>query len=142
MDMNGPHFITLDHTADLGIEVYGNDLNELFEGAAMAMMRIMVGSVAGPETRGMPISVAGDDLSDLMVRWLGEILYLLEGERKIVSAVTARHVSPRRLDAVWNGMDFDPDRHEILCEIKAVTYHQIAVSQKDGRWQARVIFDV
>jgi SHS2 domain-containing protein len=44
--------------------------------------------------------------------------------------------------ATVHGEPLDPSRHPIDTEIKAVTYHQIAVEQTNGRWQTRVIFDL
>ena len=46
------------------------------------------------------------------------------------------------LTATVGGETLDPSRHPIDTEIKAVTYHQIAVEQVGGHWQARVIFDL
>ena len=40
------------------------------------------------------------------------------------------------------GKRFDPDRYEFRQEIKAVTYHELSVRSADGRWLARIIFDV
>ena len=37
---------------------------------------------------------------------------------------------------------YQPEHHEILHEIKAVTYHQIEVSRTAEGWQAKVVFDV
>jgi SHS2 domain-containing protein len=43
---------------------------------------------------------------------------------------------------LW-GETFDPQRHEFRTEIKAVTYHELAVTQqKDGTWKTRIIFDI
>ena len=44
--------------------------------------------------------------------------------------------------AELSGDDLDPHRHEILTEIKAVTYHELEVIQRDGQWTARVILDL
>jgi len=38
--------------------------------------------------------------------------------------------------------DYCPGRHVLKHEIKAVTYHQIQVSETESGWEARVIFDV
>ncbi|MGZ3608142.1 MAG: archease [Syntrophales bacterium] len=40
------------------------------------------------------------------------------------------------------GEPFDPAKHTINTEIKAVTYHQAAVKEAQGMWTGRVIFDV
>jgi SHS2 domain-containing protein len=77
-----------------------------------------------------------------MVRWLGEILYLFEGEHELVTGVEITSVSHSRLDATLETVFFDTNLHEILCEIKAVTFHQIEVVQKDDQWETRIIFDL
>jgi SHS2 domain-containing protein len=46
------------------------------------------------------------------------------------------------VQAVAHGETFDSSRHEFKAEIKAVTYHQVTVKEEDGKWEARVIFDL
>ena len=142
MDRDKPDFSLLNHTADLGITVRGTSLKDLFEGAAKSMMHIMVRGKPAEKTKTIKLSVPGEDLADLMVRWMGEILYLFEGEKEIVINVEIDSISPSHLEATVDTVPFYPNRHEILCEIKAVTYHQIEVAEKAGRWEARIIFDL
>ena len=139
IDMN---YILLDHTADLGIRTWGADLKKLFENAGMAMMDLLVSGVSPKRALPRKISITGDDLADLMVRWLGEILYLLEGEMLVVTSNRIADIRPARVDAALKTVPFDPEFHEILNEIKAVTYHQIEVAEKANRWEAQVIFDL
>jgi protein archease len=135
-------FEIIDHTADLGIVVAGTNLKELFQNASHAMMRIMLKQ--GPEETGEPtnISVQGSDLLDLMVRWLGEILYIFQGANRLVTQTKILEIIPNHLDAQIKTIPFSLDKHEILTEIKAVTYHQIEVIRKGGLWNARIIFDL
>lgn len=142
MDRNKLDFSFLNHTADLGIVVRGSDLKDLFEVAALSMMHVMVQAKPSEETERVELSVTGDDLADLMVRWLGEILYLLEGEKVLVISAKIDFISPSQVDATLVTVPFDSKRHEILCEIKAVTYHQIEVIEKSKHWEARIIFDL
>jgi SHS2 domain-containing protein len=142
MDFDKKDFTLLNHTADSGIMVCGTDIRDLFEKAAIAMMQIMVSSGQTEKTRTIKLSLDEQDLSGLMVCWLGEILYLFSGEKEVVTGVRIDAISPSHLDATLESIPFDPDLHEILCEIKAVTYHQIEVSKKDDNWEARVIFDL
>ena len=136
------NFSLLNHTADLGIIVHGANLKNLFEVAALSMMHIMVRAKPSVETEVVKLSVTGEDLADLMVRWLGEILYLLEGEYILVISARIDFISPSQLDATIETVPFDSNLHEILCEIKAVTYHQIEVAEKNDHWEARIIFDL
>jgi protein archease len=43
---------------------------------------------------------------------------------------------------ILRGEKFNPLRHEFRGEVKAVTYHELAVTRTHSGWQARVIFDV
>ena len=142
MDTNKPDFTLLDHTADLGIKVHGANLKDLFEKAAISMMHIIIGVRSYKGSNAIRLSVSGEDLADLMIRWLGEILYVFEGEKQIVTKVGIDAISPHHIDATLETISFDQDLHEILCEIKAVTYHQIEVMEKVDHWEARIIFDL
>ena len=76
MDFERPDYQIIDHTADLGIIVKGADLKDLFIRAAYAMMDLMVeGDIEGKGVR-RELTVEAEDVPDLMVRWLGEVLYL------------------------------------------------------------------
>ncbi len=143
MGLKEKTFEILDHTADLGIRVSGENLENLFQNAAHAMMRIILDK--GPQQPGSitELSVKGADLPDLMVRWLGEILYLFEGENRVVTRTKICHITSDHLDARIETIPYASNRHEILTEIKAVTYHQIdVIRSKTGVWNARIIFDL
>ena len=142
MKTNKPDYSIIDHTADLGITVRGTDLRDLFEEAARSITHLMVTVNPAKELKIVKLSVTGCDSADLMVRWLGEILYLLEGENKVVIHMDIDSISPLRLDATLKTVPFDPKTDEILYEIKAVTYHQIKVAEKSDHWEARIIFDL
>ncbi len=137
-----PDFELLDHTADLGIVVRGADLKELFQAAASAMTQIMTRSRSDGEVRFAHLQVTGNDLPDLLVRWLGEILYLFEVEHVVTVQAQIEAITPLRLEARVGVRPFDPAQDEVLCDIKAVTYHQAAVERKGSRWEARIIFDL
>ena len=137
-----PDYSLINHTADLGIKICGTDLKNLFENAGRALMHVMVRGKTLRETHSMKISQSGEDLADLMVRWLGEILYLFEGENLVVTLIHINSICASHLEATLETVPFDPSIHEILNEIKAVTYHQIEVANKGNWWEARVIFDI
>ncbi len=135
-------FTLIDHTADLGVIVRGDDLRHLFSGAAKSMMQIMVKAEPAHGTSARRLSVSGKDLADLMVCWLGEILYVFLGKREIVLEAEIDSISPTSLSANLVTVPFCAEQHEILYEIKAVTYHQIEVIEKDDYWESRIIFDL
>ena len=137
-----PLYRLVNHTADLGIEIRGKDLKELFENGAKALMHLMLKAKRPHRTSSMAVSLQGEDLPDLMVRWLGELLYLFEGEKLVVHSLNIGHISETHLEAELETFPFDPEKHHVLNDIKAVTYHQIRVEERDGQWESRIIFDL
>jgi len=132
----------IDHTADLGIIVKGSDKKNLFIHAALAMTDLMVKGNKGNKKVARDVIVEGVDFPDLMVKWLGEILYLFAGEKLIADLIVIRHLNQTQLRATITFIIFEPNHHEILREIKAVTYHQISVRKVDDKWEAKIIFDI
>jgi len=132
----------IDHTADLGIIVKGPDVKGLFIRAAQAMTDLMVKGEIRDKTARRDVLIEGEDFPDLMVRWLGEILYLFEGENLMVNSIEIKSIVPIKLEATLTLTSFEPKRHQVLREIKAVTYHQISVDKVNDGWEARVIFDI
>jgi SHS2 domain-containing protein len=132
----------IDHTADLGIIVKGVDEKDVFIRAAQAMTDLMVKGDISKKTVIKDVLVEGEDFPDLMVRWLGEILYLFHGEKLIVNSIKIKSISPIKLKSTLTFRSFEPEHHQVIREIKAVTYHQISVDKTEDGWQARVIFDI
>ena len=142
MNHHAPNYEVIDHTADLGMVVKGTDARDLFTNAAYAMIDLMVEGDMGGKGAKRQITIEGEDYSDLMVRWLGEILYLFAAERQLVWGIEITAIGPNRLQSLLALTSLEEERHEIRREIKAVTYHQIAVEETPHEWEARVIFDI
>jgi SHS2 domain-containing protein len=142
MDSNSLNYEIIDHTADMGIRVKGNDLKSLFINAARAMIDLMVtGDFAGEKIVRDSV-IKGEDFPDLMVKWLGEILYLFDGEKLIVHSIEITSITPVQVQSRLALTSFEEAHHKVLREIKAVTYHQISVAKINQGWEARVIFDI
>lgn len=135
-------YTLIDHTADLGIRVRAPGLRELFEEAAAAMFDLITEGNGVAAAAVQEMQVGGRDRPDLMVNWLRELLYLWNGNQLLVACTRIDAIRGHDLSArVWTEV-FDPERHELHHEIKAVTYHNIAVRQGGEGWEAVVIFDV
>jgi len=89
--------LTYQITADLGIIVEGTDEKNLFIRAAYAMTDLMVEDDISKKTVIKDVSLQGEDFPDLMVRWLGEVLYLFDGENLIVNSIEIKSISPIQL---------------------------------------------
>jgi SHS2 domain-containing protein len=51
-------------------------------------------------------------------------------------------LSQTELKAEVKGEKIDPSRHQILRSIKAATYNQLEIKEREKGWQVTVVFDV
>ena len=133
---------TFDHTADIGVRVFGRTVEEVFANAAYALFDQMTDLRKVGDGAVQEIFVEGADREDLLIRWLGELLFLCQGRGYLFKEFSILHLNSNSLRAVARGEIFDSSRHHFKTEIKAVTYHQVEVKQKDKGWEGKVVFDV
>ena len=132
-----------DHTADIGVHIYGATLPELFSNAAQAMYEVMGSLAKGEERRAKSVKLEAPTLEDLLHDWLTELLYDFAAHQVLYDQLDITDATPQRVAATVTGGVVDLARSEPREEIKGVTYHQLRVEQTaNGRWRATVIFDV
>jgi SHS2 domain-containing protein len=133
-----------DHTADIGVEVTGRTRKELFVNAAAALFDVLIESKTGEVSKKQQkkITVEGADVSDLLINFLRELLYLFNGEKFLTDSCEIMNFTDKKLQACLTGESFNSKKHLIKMEIKAVTYSGLKVEKVKTGWKARVIFDV
>lgn len=132
----------LDHTADIEIIAYGEDISALFGNAAYAMFDILVNAEEIYETETFSLHASASSIDELLVAWLSELLYQYETERIVFCRFDINSIDGKGVSALVSGEKIDQSRHEVKTEIKSVTYHQLNVEEIDGGWEAQVVFDV
>lgn len=133
---------TFDHTADLGVEISGADPSQLFANAGTTLFHLICGSSGIEEHAALPVTVEGSGYEDLMMNWLRELLYLHQVKGYLLSTFIIHQLDESVLKTTVRGELFDARRHELLREIKAVTYHQLSVKREQAGWTARIVFDI
>ena len=135
-------FRLIEHTADMGIEASGETLEELFAQAARGLMAAIGGDATGEVREDRQVELQGEDGPELFVLWLNEILYLLEIQRFFPVRFRVERAEGHQLRAMVGGEPFDPQRHQIEREVKAVTYHRLSLERGEEGWHARVYVDL
>jgi len=135
-------FEIFDHTADIGVIVYGENLKALFENAGEAFFRLITDVRKVRYRVEKRIEIGGETLDRLMVDWLSELLYLHDVENLLFRGFKVESVGEGGLKAVVKGEPFQQGVHVIKTEVKAVTYHRMEVRQDNGRWRVQIIFDL
>src|SRR3990167_8516123 len=139
--MSHPPYEILEHTADIGLKAYGQTLPELFANAARGMIALALEPQEVRPAQRLPLSARGEDLEELLVHFLSEILYAVDAEGWQFSEFRIQTLEPTRIEAEGWGEAVEPSEH-LRVAVKAVTYHQISVTQTDGDWEAVVYFDI
>jgi SHS2 domain-containing protein len=132
----------IEHTADIGLRIYGRDLQELFRHAALGLFNLMtdVGKIKTQESR--TFCLQSQNAGNLLLSWLRELLFTFSVEKWVFKEIVFKNLTERQLEAIATGERFDPKRHEQRSEVKAVTYHQFKLEKRKTGWVAEVIFDI
>ena len=142
MDETSNGYRILDHTADVGIEARGRDLARLFTNAARGMLSLMADTASVRPERRVEITVEEEGLEDLLVAWLGEILFVSETRLLVFHDVRVTEADETSVRGELSGEHIDSTRHDLGSEIKAVTYHDCRVVHDGDGWTATVLFDI
>ncbi len=123
-------FRFLDHTSDAKFQAYGGTLEEAFVNAALAVVSLMWDPAEVERRLDHPLDVRGRDLEQLLVRFLGEIIYIFETRRFLAAGVDDLTIDKEnggfRLRAVFRGDD-TPEKYAVFGEVKAVTYNEMRI---------------
>jgi SHS2 domain-containing protein len=127
----------LDHPADIKVQAFSKTKEELFLNALKGMAEILK-PVPDSESVRRDIKVESIDLDNLLVDFLSEVLYLSQVNKEVYKNIKFISFNDKKLEGELIG-----DKIRSLGEeIKAVTYHGLEISQKNGLYQATVLFDI
>lgn len=130
---------TLEHTADLMIKAWGTTLEECFANAAFGMVDQIVDASSAEEREEVDIEVEGEGKEELLYNFLSEVLFIFDAKRLVLGRFDVK-ILPGRLTAKAWGERFDREKHSPKQEIKAVTYHELKVDEREP--SVTVLFDV
>ena len=134
-------FEELEHTADLAIRVYGQDMKELFANAAHGMFALMA-EPSKETTCKREVSLEATptvwDYEGLLVDWLNELIYLHEVENETYSQFNIETLLPTELKAQVTGGPTESKTKSI----KAATFHDLAIEETANGLVATIVFDV
>ena len=133
---------TFDHTADIGIAAEADTQAELFESLAESLAeQICPTSQVRPSIQ-RAVTVQAEDIEALAVDFLSDVMNILQTDLFVVSSIQVASADSNSLSALLLGEPYDPARHEFAQEVKAVTYHQLAITEQAGKWSGQVILDI
>lgn len=135
----------LEHTADIGLKVYGRTLPELFVNAARGLVAISLDrqdDTQSAEAERLSLSARGADLEELLVNWLSEVLYFMDAEGWVFRNFGVGKLEGNIIEGEAQGYRRLAAERTRAVAVKAVTYHQISVRETTEGWEAVVYFDI
>jgi SHS2 domain-containing protein len=133
-------FEILEHTADIGLRLSGDTLEEVFQaaGEGFATMQGAWFPGVGEERE---LEVRAVDNAGLLVAWLDELLYLQEAEDAVFGGFDVKRVADGSLNAVVR-IAPRAERELEAIGVKAATYHRLRLERGGEGWSADVYLDV
>ncbi|GGM96021.1 protein archease [Thermus composti] len=134
----------LDHTADIGFVLEAQSLPELFEAALKGLLQAMFQNPPQGGKKRRRIALEAEDLETLLVRYLNELIYLIQTKGFVPGKARIRVEEAEngyRLTATLFGEPFQ-EAFGFQGEVKSATFHGLKVEKSQGRWRAQVILDV
>ena len=128
-----------DVTADIGFKAYGENLNQAFENAGLAMFNIITDTSNVSPSKEISFEISSEDNVSLLYDYLEELLFYHEIEFMLFSQFAVEIDENLHLKATIKGEEINWDKHERKSEIKAITFHKMDVKlQKTVELQAIV----
>ena len=143
---NQGKFEFLEHTADILIAAHGQNLEEAFENAALAMFEVMTDTTKVSSGQEDTVEVTAEDEYALLYSWLEALLVKFEVNGMLYSKFKITSLEDTgeefKLKAnVW-GEKFNADRHPQKVAVKAVTYHRMELIKEHDKVTVEFILDI
>ena len=133
-------FEILEHTADIGLQLSGDTIEEVFQAAGEGFATLQGAWFPGVgEER--EVEVRAVDNAGLLAAWINELLYLQEAEDAVFGGFDVKSVTDGALTAVVR-LAPRAERDLEAVGVKAATYHQLRLERGSGGWTADVYLDV
>ncbi|MBL7684869.1 MAG: archease [Deltaproteobacteria bacterium] len=132
----------IDHTADLGLMIYGNHFFELLQNAAYALTDQMVETASIDKDQTREIIIEGQSNDEIFIRFLRELLFLFETQLFLCSELTVNNLDSQKIHFKLKGDFFDIHKYSLKTQIKAITYHDFKIEKKTDGLVATLILDI
>jgi SHS2 domain-containing protein len=129
----------LEHPSDLVLQFWAPSERELLVEAARALVEVLTGAAVVAPEREREIVLESLDSGDRLVRWLNEVLLLATVDGFVLCDADIE-LRPGGLSARVRGQ---AGAHDLVrTELKSVTYHDLQLGPRAGRFVGRVTVDV
>lgn len=139
--MSPKNFEYFDVTADIGVKVWGSNIDELFEKAAMAVTSLMTDPNKIKKSVVREFFIEGNDFPSLLINWITELLIVRDSEEILFSFFKIKVSDDgRSLHGTCYGDYFD--EHTLEMDIKAITYSLFKLERLNSHYYSQFVLDI
>jgi len=131
----------LQHTADIGLSVNGKTLKEVFANAAFGFVELLGAKGNSGKPLKKHLHLKALDSVSLLVAFLNELNYISTVKKAVVEKVVINKVGKTMLTAELYGLK-SVENISFLREIKAATYHNLAIIKTKYGLNTKILLDV
>ncbi|MBT4351506.1 archease [archaeon] len=137
-------FRYLDHTADIKFQAYGDSLEEAFSNSALAMYNSIVDIDNVKPVLKFKVNSKAKKLMTLLYEFMEELIILLDTEGFIATKINTLTINEDdqgyEIHATLSGDE--AKNYETHGDIKAMTYSDMEIKEKDGKFMIQVVLDI
>ncbi|MBI4015142.1 MAG: archease [Candidatus Aenigmarchaeota archaeon] len=133
--------------ADVAFEADGKTIENMFEQAGLALENTMVKELETVKTTDKrKITAEGKDTETLLHNFLEELVYIKDAELLLFSKFSGTKIAEKNgkwfMETTGLGEPLNQKKHELLVDVKAVSWHKFSVSKVRGGFKSTVILDI
>ncbi len=132
--------------ADVAFEATGRTIEEMFVSAGEALMNTQVKDLRSVSARDeRRFELDEKDAERLLHKFLQELIFYKDADLLLFREYklkVERSEKGLRLSASLKGEPINQKKHELLVDVKAVSWHMFKVEETADGWKAFVILDV
>ena len=133
-------------TSDIAFHAWGVTVCDLFKTSGDALIGVMVDSIESVEPKeSRSVALQNDSVEMLLFDALQELIYFKDAQGMLLRYTVC---NIEQIDAIFTfrgemrGEQIEESKHNLMVDVKAVTMHLFAVTEKKGCWEATVVLDI
>jgi len=130
----------LKHTGDIKFQAEGKTLRKAFLNSALILKEIMTEEAKIKAKKKKKIKIKGKDEKQLLLNFLEEFLFLLDAEDFILSKIKKLKIKDNKLEAEIVGDK--ASSYGFSNSVKAITYSEMKIEKKRGKFIIQIVLDV
>lgn len=138
---------TLEHVADMGVEGWGETIEEAYEEAALAMFELIADTGNESADLEREVEAGGMDREELLIEFLNGLITLMDLEESVCARVEVKRIFTQeeefRLEGGAGLIRRSRLEGKLQGEVKGASYFGARVRRAGPeRWEARCVLDL